>query len=92
MARTRHTAEPIVAKVREAEVESSKGASAAQVCRELRVSERTCERWRREFGGLKRDQAKRLKLLERASARLEKLVTDPALDTAILKEVSSGSF
>lgn len=92
MPKKRYTAEQIVGKLREAEVEMSKGTSMAQVCKKLGVSEQTYYRWRREYGGLKMEQAKRLKLVERENARLKKLVADQALDIAILKEVSSGNF
>ena len=92
MPKKRYTAEQIVGKLREAEVELSKGTSTAQVCKKIGVSEQTYYRWRREYGGLKMEQAKRLKLLERENARLKKLVADQALDIAILKEVSSGNF
>jgi len=92
MARKRYTAEQIVAKLREAEVELSKGQSTSQVCKKLGVSDQTYYRWRREFGGLRLEQAKRLKLLERENARLKKLVADQAIDIAILKEVSTGKY
>ena len=92
MAKKRYTAEQIVAKLREAEVELSKGQSTAQVCKKIGVSEQTYYRWRREYGGLRLEQAKRLKALERENARLKKLVADQAIDISILKEVSSGKF
>ena len=92
MARKRFTAEQIVAKLREAEVELSKGQSTSQVCKKLGVSDQTYYRWRREFGGLRLEQAKRLKLLEKENARLKKLVADQAIDIAILKEVSTGKY
>ncbi len=60
--------------------------------RKLGITEQTYYRWRKEYGGLRLDQAKRLKELEKENARLKKLVADPALDNAILKEVSSGKF
>ena len=88
----RHSAEQIITKLREAEVELAKGVSIGQVCRKLEISEHTYYRWRKEYGGLKVDQAKRLKELERENGRLKKLVADQALDNAILKEVSSGKF
>ena len=92
MARKRYTAEQIVAKLREAEVEISKGQTTPQVCKKLGVSEQTYYRWRREYGGLRLEQAKRLKVLERENARLKKLVADQAIDIAILKEVSAGKY
>ena len=92
MARKRYTAEQIVAKLREAEVELSKGQSTSQVCKKLGVSDQTYYRWRREFGGLRLEQAKRLKLLEKENTRLKRLVADQAIDIAILKEVSTGKY
>jgi len=62
------------------------------VCKKLGVSEQTYYRWRKEYGGLRLDQAKRLKELERENTRLKKLVADQALDNSILKEVASGNF
>ena len=92
MARKRHTAEEIIGKLRTAEVELAKGASTAEVVRKLGITEQTYYRWRKEYGGLRLDQAKRLKALEKENARLKKLVADQALDNAILKEASSGNF
>ena len=66
--------------------------SPPQVCKKLGVSEQTYYRWRKEYGGLRLDQAKRLKPLEQETARLKRLVADQALDNAILKEVASGTF
>ena len=88
----RHTAEQIIAKLREAEVELAKGQTAVEVARKLGITEQTYYRWRKEYGGLRVDQAKRLKMLEKENARLKKLVAEQALDNAILKEVSSGNF
>ena len=92
MGRKRHTAEQIIAKLREAEVELAKGQRLAEAVRKLEISEQTYYRWRKEYGGLRVDQAKRLKELEKENARLKKLVADQALDNAILKEVASGNF
>ena len=92
MARKRYTAEQIITKLREAEVELAKGQTTPQVCKKLGISDQTYYRWRREYGGLRVDQAKRLKGLERENARLKKLVADLSLDNSILKEVSSGNF
>jgi len=92
MARKRHGAEQVIAKLREAELAISKGKSVAQACKKIGVTEQTYYRWRKEYGGLKLDQAKRLKELERENARLKKLVADISLDNAILREASSGSF
>ena len=88
----RHKAEEVIAKLREADVELAKGMSVGQVCRKLEVSEHTYCRWRKESGGLKVDQAKRLKELERENARLKKLMADQALDNAILREAAKGNF
>ncbi len=92
MSRKRHTAEQIIAKLREAEVELAKGQPLAAAVRKLEISEQTYYRWRKEYGGLRVDQAKRLKELEKENGRLKKLVADLALDSAILKEVASGNF
>ena len=92
MPRKRFTAEQIIGKLREAEVELAQGATVAQVCRKIGVTEQTYYRWRTEYGGLRVDQAKRLKELEKENSRLKKLVGEQALDLAILKEVTSGNF
>lgn len=92
MGRMRHTAEQIIGKLRAAEIELAKGLSTAEVVRKLEITEQTYYRWRKEYGGLRLDQAKRLKELEKENTRLKKLVADQALDNAILKEVSSGKF
>ncbi len=92
MSRKRFTPEQIITKLREAEVELAKGQRAANVCRKVGISEQTYYRWRKEYGGLRIDQAKRLRELEKENARLKKLVADQALDNAILKEVASGNF
>lgn len=92
MPRKRYTAEQIITKLREAEVELAKGQSAAEVCRHLGIGEQTYYRWRREYGGLRVIQAKRLKDLERENSRLKRVVADLALDIAILKEAASGNF
>ena len=92
MGRKRHTAEPIIAKLREAEIDLGKGQAMPEVVRKLAISEQTYYRWRKEYGGLRVDQARRLKELERENGRLKKLVADQALDNAILKEVASGNF
>ncbi len=92
MARKRYTAEQIITKLREAEVELAKGQTTPQVCKKLGVSEQTYYRWRKEYGGLRVDQAKRLKQLEHENGSLKKLVAELSLDNSILKEVSSGNF
>ena len=92
MPKKRHTAEQVIGKLREAEVLLSQGKTAPEACKQIGVSEKTYYRWRKEYGGLRLDQAKRLKELERENARLKKLVAEQALDNAILKEVASGNF
>jgi len=92
MPRRRFTAEQIISHLREAEVLLSQGKSVGEVCRQLEVSENTYYRWRREYGGLEIDQAKRFKEIEKENQRLKRLVADQALDIAILKEVSRGNF
>jgi transposase-like protein len=92
MAKKRHTAEQIIAKLREAEVLLAKGGSMAQVCRKLGVTEQTYYRWRKEYGGVRTDQVKRLKELEKENARLKKVVADLTLDNAILKEAAYPNF
>ena len=92
MGRKRHTAEQIIRKLREAEVELAKGQTTADVARKLGITEQTYYRWRKEYGGLRLDPAKRLTARETEHGRLKKLVADQALDNAILKEVSSGNF
>ena len=92
MARKRYTAEEIIGKLREAEVHLAQGETVGQVVRRLGVSEQSYYRWRREYGGMRVDQAKRLKELERENARLKRLVAEQALDNSILREVASGNF
>jgi transposase-like protein len=92
MAKKRHTAEQIISKLREAEVLLAKGVSMAQVCRRLGVTEQTYYRWRKEYGGVRTDQIKRLKDLEKENARLKKVVADLTLDNAILKEAAYPNF
>ena len=92
MGRKRHTAEQVIGKLRTAEIELAKGRGTSEGVRRLGIAEQTYSRWRKEYGGLRLDQAKRLKELEKENARLKKLVADQALDNAILKEVSSGKF
>jgi transposase-like protein len=92
MAQKRFTAEQIISKLREAEVELAQGATVAQVCKQLAISDHTYYRWRAEYGGLRVDQAKRLKELETENARLKKIVAHQALDLAIVKEALSGKY
>jgi putative transposase len=88
MKRTRHSPEQIVAKLREADAMLAAGRSVAQVVQSLAVSEATYTRWRGEYGGMKADEARRLKELEIENARLKRLVADQALDMAILREAN----
>ncbi len=87
----RFTAEQIIPKLREAEVEQAKGCTVAQACRKIGVTEQTYYRWRKDYGGLRMDQAKRLKELEKENTRLKKLLAEAELDKAILKEAASGN-
>ncbi len=73
-------------------MELSRGLRPSQVCKKLGISEQTYYRWRKEYGGLRLDQAKRLKTLAQENARLKRIVADQALDNAIVKEVASGKF
>ncbi|MBY0588828.1 transposase [bacterium] len=91
MGRKRHRAEEIIGHLREAEVELSKGQSVAHVCKRIGITEQTYYRWRKEYGGLRTDQAKRMKDLESENVRPKKLVVDLSLDKAILKEAFSGN-
>ena len=90
--RQRHPPEQIIAKLREAEVKTAKGTAIAQVCKDPAITEQTYYRWRKEYGGLKLDQAKRLKQLEGENARLKRLLADAELDKAILREAASGKY
>ena len=92
MARKRDTAEEIIGHLREAEVALAQGQPVGAVVRTLGISEPTYYRWRREYGGLRVDQAKRLKGLERENSRLKRLVADQALDNAMLRDVAAGNF
>jgi putative transposase len=92
MARQRYSDEQIIRMLREAEVELAKGQDIGSVCKKLGVTKNTYYRWRKEYGGLKVDQAKRLKDLERENGRLKKLLADAHLDNAILREAASGNF
>lgn len=92
MGRQRFTPEQIIAKLREADVLVGRGSTAVEACRQIGISEQTLYRWRKEYGGLKVDQARRMKDLERENARLKRLVADLALDKAILQEASKLTF
>jgi transposase-like protein len=84
----RHSTEQIVNKLRQADVELAKGQSIAAVCKQIGVTDQTYYRWRKEYGGLKVDQAKRFKELEQENARLKRLLADAELDKAILREAA----
>ena len=88
----RHTPEQIVRKLREAEAKLTSGASISEVAKELGISEATFHRWRNRYGGMKANEMKRLRELEKENARLKKIVADQALDLQILKEVSRKNF
>ena len=92
MARKRFTAEQIIHKLREADVLIGQGLKVPEVSRRLGVTDKTYYRWRSEYGGMKVDQAKRLKELEKENTRLKRLLADAELDKAILKEAASGNF
>jgi transposase-like protein len=92
MPRKRFTTEQIIHKLREAEVELAKGRTIAEVCKLIDVTDQTYYRWRKEFGALKMEQARRLKELERENARLKRVVADLTLDNAILKEAANPNF
>jgi len=92
MSQKKHTSEQIISKLREAEVELAQGATVGQVCKKLGVSDHTYYRWRSEYGGMRVDQAKHLKELEKENGCLKKLVAEQALDISILKEATSRNF
>jgi len=92
MARKRYTAEDIIGHLRTIEIEKGKGLAIVDACRKLGITEQTYYRWKKEYGGLRVDQAKRLKSLEQENARLKRLVADLSLDNSILKEVAAGNF
>jgi transposase-like protein len=87
----RFTAEKIINMLREAEVLLSTGKTAGEVCRKMNISEQTYYRWRKEYGGMRVDQAKKLKLLEKENQRLKTLIADLSLDNAILKDTVLGN-
>jgi len=91
MVRKTHLPEQIINKLREAEIHLSQGATIAEASRKIGVTEQTYYRWRREYGGMRIEQARRLKELEKENTRLKRLVADLSLDNSILKEVSRGN-
>ena len=92
MSRRRHTPEQIITALREAEVGLANGKRVAMVSRELGISEQTYYRWRQEFGGMKVDQARRFKELEKENARLKRAVANLTVDKLILEEATKGNF
>jgi transposase-like protein len=92
MKRRHHTPEQIVRKFREADRMLGEGTALVEVCKHLEVTEQTYYRWRNQYGGMKADDAKRLKELEKENARLKRIVADQALDIDMLKELNRGDF
>ena len=92
MSQKRHSPEQIINKLRQAEVELARGATVPQACKKIGVTGQTYYRWRAEYGGMRLDQAKRLKQLEKENGRLKKLVGEQALDLAILREAAAGNY
>ena len=92
MVKKGYTPEQIINKLREAELHINQGISIAEASRKIGITQQTYYRWRKEYGGLRIEQAKRLKSLEKENARLKKLVADLSLDNAILKEASEGNY
>ena len=91
MKRIRHSPEQIIRKLREADAELAKGTAVSEICKSPGVSEQTYYRWRNQFGGIKADEVKRLRELEKENARLKALVAELSLDKAILKEAARGN-
>jgi transposase-like protein len=91
VSRKRYKTEEIIRRLREAEVLTGQGMEIAEVCRRIGVTRNTYYRWRKEYGGLRIDQARRMKDLERENARLKKVVADLTLDVDILREAASGN-
>lgn len=92
MGQRRYMAEQIIPKLRQAEVELAQGRTVGEVCRKLGIKENAYYRWRKQYGGLKLDQAKHLKELEKENARLKRLVADLSLDKEILQEALKGKY
>jgi putative transposase len=92
MSQKRFTSEETIGLLRRAENELSNGKTVSQACKLIGVTEQTYYRWRKEYGGLRTDQAKRLKELEKENQQLKRLLADAELDKAILKEAASGNF
>jgi transposase-like protein len=92
MPKKRFNAEQVVTKLRQIEVLMAQGRTAGQACREAEISEQSFYRWRKEYGGLEIEQARRFKELERENARLKRLVADLSLEKQILKDISEGNL
>lgn len=92
MKQRRHTPDQVIRKLREADAMVAQGADVAEICRHLEVSEQTYYRWRNQYGGMKADDAKRLKELERENRRLKEIVADKELNIRALEEVARGNF
>jgi len=92
MARKVYTPEQIINKLREAEILIGQGATSVEASRKIGVTEQTYYRWRKEYGGMRIEQARRLKELEKENTRLKRLVADLSLDISILKEAARGNF
>ena len=92
MPQKKHKPEQMVALLRQIEVEVANGKATPQACRDAGVTEQTYYRWRREYGGLKLDQAKRLKELERENAKLRRVVAELSLEKQVLKDIAEGNF
>ena len=88
MGKVRFSTEQIIMKLREAEVLHSQGATISEICKQLEIHEQTYYKWRKEYGSIRVDQAKRLKSLEQENARLKKIVADLTIDNSILKEAN----
>lgn len=92
MARRRHTPDQILAKLRDVDVMLANGKQIPEIAKSLEVSEATLHRWRNQFGGMKGEEMKRLKELEKENAQLKRLVADQALDIRVLKDIAEGNF
>ena len=92
MARKKHSAEQMVTVLRQIEVELANHKSTGQACKEAGITEQTYYRWRKEYGGLKLEQAKRLKELEQENSKLKRLVAELSLDKQILQDIARGNF
>ena len=92
MSRKRFSAEQIIGHLREAEVRLAQGQTVGEICRQIGISEQSYYRWRREYGGLKLDQARRLKDLERENGRLGRAVADLTVEKLVLKDAAEGNW